>query len=388
MLTTETPDELFDVFLTQEAPLSRKQVRTLAKKHLAEERLRKGDYVSREVVMMPSHHEGFETYLDPHVQQALRQFKEVIANILREDDIRTHIVRSQINADAYDSKHYRLSAGARLKIRPTAGIENLPHPYPKKLPRHPNLAVETTYYSSAEHHLVTHTEEIKHFGELHQFYQGITSPDSKLNTDKILLDAMIACSALHKNGFSHLDIKPENILMTLEDEKAQGKLIDCEFSINRKYGGAKPTHNTDKIICTPQYHPNYYHVEWTHMPYWRIDVFAFAIIWIEHLLEKPHTLWKLVEDDGIPYMEAVYDVIYQLEQRKTPPEIINQIEAALDVTTSSNPTLDTMIDAIAPHYGFARGVVDKHELIIPESEKDKNAPRGFTPGGMAFMMQA
>lgn len=97
---------------------------------------------------------------------------------------------------------------------------------------------------------------------------------SELERVKVILDAMLACAAMHRNGAAHGDIKPDNIFVRKDHRGLVGNLFDNEF---RRPISAK----NDVLAGTPYYMPQSWDGDNSHLDYRHNDVFGFGMIFFE-----------------------------------------------------------------------------------------------------------
>ncbi|MDB6026031.1 MAG: stkP 2 [Verrucomicrobiales bacterium] len=131
------------------------------------------------------------------------------------------------------------------------------------------------------------------------------------NVANILIDSATAIEHVHENGFMHLDVKPENFLVT---RNGHVRLCDFDLALERPEKPKKFSKNPG----TPSYMPpeQLQHQEIDH----RVDIFAFGVMAYEMV-----TFHK-------PFPGESPDEILrkQLDNMIRPPHEYNQIPADLE----------------------------------------------------------
>jgi tRNA A-37 threonylcarbamoyl transferase component Bud32 len=171
----------------------------------------------------------------------------------------------------------------------------------------------------------------------------------------LLLPAMRATSAAHKQGVVHRDIKPDNIFLSRHEQSVEPKLLDFGISrLDARDGAAQGLTRTGTTMGTPRY-MSYEQLAGEKDIDGRADVYAFGVILYEVLTGKPpfdaDTFSALVVKVATTAPTPVAALRADL-----PEKLTDAVRWAMERDRNTRcPSMDALIAALEPFASFAGG---------------------------------
>jgi serine/threonine-protein kinase len=171
----------------------------------------------------------------------------------------------------------------------------------------------------------------------------------------LLLPAMRATAAAHKQGVVHRDIKPDNIFLVRHEQSVEPKLLDFGISrLDARDGAAQGLTRTGTTMGTPRY-MSYEQLAGEKDIDGRADVYAFGVILYEVLTGKPpfdaETFSALVVKVATTSPTPVASLRADL-----PEKLADAVRWAMERDRNARcPSMDALIAALEPFANVSPG---------------------------------
>lgn len=288
----------------------------------------------------------------------------------RGDDSTTVTISNEVNASTFLSQKNKF-------IKEAKRIIDLHNPY---IVRVHDLFEEndTAYY------VMDYVEG----ASLNHQMKSLQAPLAENEVRRLLPQMLDALSAAHQKGILHLDIKPNNILIT-----AEGNIVLIDFGASKQIGiDGTENYSTSTAMCyTPGFAPSeQMDKRFEHLGAWT-DIYALGATLYNLLTNETPPLISEISEEGAESFHFPVTVSQEMQQliiwmmevsRKKRPQTIDEIKARIsrraeqsDAPMAANVTDTEKTRVVSDSVEFEKTVPIVDEKTVPVGAKEAQTPK-------------